>query len=161
MFTITKDDFKNLHNAKCELHFAVEHLQETLSPAVIERLQKCLSQFREGMKYVYEQETRDFNYKNGMYRRAAEDNDFRSTWSIYGVADLNNIALGFDECTVLRHDCNWNRDVNVELPAGPKTWLDLWRAADQAVRESGDLHHSFIEDFVKTEDGALRLVTGS
>lgn len=25
------------------------------------------------------------------------------------------------------------------------TWLDVWKAADKAVRESGDLHHIYLE----------------
>ena len=44
---------------------------------------------------------------------------------------------------------------------GPR-WLDLWIAADAAIRDSGDLHHLFVETFKAGADPAeLHLGTGS
>jgi hypothetical protein len=41
------------------------------------------------------------------------------------------------------------------------TWLDLWQAADTAIRKSGDSHHTFIEGFHMNKQGQLELSTGS
>ena len=43
------------------------------------------------------------------------------------------------------------------------TWFDMWKLADQIMRQSGDTHHIFIEAFVedKKKPGHFKLVTGS
>ena len=43
---------------------------------------------------------------------------------------------------------------------GGDTWLDLWKAAESVIKQSGT-HHSFIEDFTMNEDGTIELTTGS
>lgn len=161
MFTVTKEDFTNLHNAKYQLSTAIGQLQETLSPTLVQQLDKGLSLFKAGMENIYMQERTDFDRKNKMYDQIGRLNNFRSVWSIYSVADMEQTAPGLDTCTTLKHDNNFEKDVAVPLKAGSKTWFDLWQAADKAIRESGDLHHLFIEGFVKIDDNTVRLVTGS
>ena len=41
------------------------------------------------------------------------------------------------------------------------TWGDIYRAADWAIRNSGDSHHIFIEGFELRNGNELHLVTGS
>lgn len=36
------------------------------------------------------------------------------------------------------------KDITVPLPKNP-TWKDIWKAADQAIKQSTDHHHIFIE----------------
>jgi hypothetical protein len=50
---------------------------------------------------------------------------------------------------------------SVVVPIAGTTWLDLWRAADCAIKLSGDSHHIFIEDFQINLQGQLELSTGS
>lgn len=79
------------------------------------------------------------------------------------VGDINNPAEGFDNM----------RSLYYSQHSGPRlvvidhqwqdqpTWLDLWRLADQAIRESGDESHTFIEYFDYLHRGVYELITGS
>ena len=87
--------------------------------------------------------------------------DFVSQWSILDVTtDMKNYH-GWPTDRPLRYrDPLGDFDVVVSQ-CGP-TWLDLWRAADNAIRASGDLHHIFIERIGFNEDcSELVLQTGS
>ena len=44
---------------------------------------------------------------------------------------------------------------------GPVTWMDMWRAIDAMVGESGDQHHIFVEDFEEVESGVYEPWMGS
>ncbi|MBY0552094.1 MAG: hypothetical protein K2W95_32720 [Candidatus Obscuribacterales bacterium] len=101
----------------------------------------------------------DFDTKYDFYQNlAAENNLTNSTWSIYDVTDFKLVP--FPNSTKLVYaEHSGNVPVEIKLRRG-STWLDLWTAADKAIKESGDSHHTFIEAF--EEDGeALVLVTGS
>lgn len=53
------------------------------------------------------------------------------------------------------------RHIVIALPANP-TWNDLFAAAEQAMKRSGDRHHRFIEDFdLDPAARTLELWTGS
>lgn len=96
---------------------------------------------------------------------------FVSLWSIYKIGnkvitDVNSIAEGFQDARVIEYD-TWDSDtvvVPVKLTEGSEPivqWLDLWRAANEAIEQSGDPHHMFIEEFEPLGDGRYRLGTGS
>lgn len=88
-----------------------------------------------------------------------EANGFVSMWSIYdGVNDPSEPSPY--EARTMAYNNNWGEPVEVPLPQGKLTWLDLWRAADKCIKDSGDTHHVFIEGFRKN-GGILELVTGS
>ena len=158
MFTLTKKDFSNLHNSKCELLFAMDHLRETLSPQLVKRLDKCLELFRVGMENVYEQERSDFDRKSEHYKNIADLMSIKTAvWSIYDVSSLCDVAEGFDDAAALDY-----LGERVYLQSGPKTWIDLFRAADTLMRLSGDTHHVFVEGFHKTDvAGVITMSTGS
>lgn len=94
----------------------------------------------------------------------AEENNFASSWSL---GDTDFSAIPFPGATRLRYRVNTffvdggKKDVwhSVDLPAR-STFLDLWKGADKLIRESGDHHHLFVEDF--TPEGTdLILFCGS
>lgn len=93
------------------------------------------------------------------YNAVADANHFRSRWSIPGVADFS-APHPYTNKWFLLYDGHWGeRAVTVTIEGS--TWLDLWRAADTAITESGDEHHVFIEDFDENTDDTLTLTTGS
>jgi hypothetical protein len=80
---------------------------------------------------------------------------------MYEVKDLRT-AHPWPEHTILTYQgMSEVGEVKVRIE-GP-LWTDLWKAADQAIKLSGDGHHIFIEDFTqsKTRDFELCLSTGS
>lgn len=82
-----------------------------------------------------------------------------STWSIWEVTDFT--AVAFPGKRKMTYAVNWgNKDIELDLPENP-TWLDMWKAADRIIKDSGDQHHVFIEGFTEKDGGVLDLDTGS
>lgn len=82
-----------------------------------------------------------------------------SIWSVSNILNINEIAfsgVGMD----LVYICNFGTTCQITLPENP-TWLDMWKAADLAIRTSGDLHHIYIEQFRRLDDATIELITGS
>jgi hypothetical protein len=84
-----------------------------------------------------------------------------SVWSILEVVDkMDDVAVVGIGLT-LRYRGGWSDSYSVKVPLPPDpTWNDLRVAADQAIRESGDAHHIFIEGF-DLNGSELELITGS
>lgn len=108
---------------------------------------------------VDDEDEDDFETSYELFQSIAKENNIKhSTWSMYEVTDFS--VVPFPNANKLIYSLYPARG-QVEINLQPNsTWLDLWKAADKAIDESGDLDHSFIEDF--EEDGdELILVTGS
>lgn len=86
---------------------------------------------------------------------------FKSVWSIFEVTNkMNEVAFKNSAPMTVVYKDHWGpQPVSVTVSKQP-TWMDLWLAADQLIRASGDGHHIFIERFIR--DGhVLKLQTGS
>lgn len=82
-----------------------------------------------------------------------------SCWSIFEVAGRMEEPIPL-AARRLRYFEHWgDREVVIKLHRNA-TWLDLWCAAERAIKKSGDLHHTFIESF-EVEGNDLILFTGS
>lgn len=101
----------------------------------------------------------EYEAKHMSFYEIKEANGFVSMWSIYdGVNDPNEPSPYV--ARTMAYNNHWGEPVEVSLPEGKLTWLDLWKAADKCIQESGDNHHVFIEGF-RQNGGVLELVTGS
>lgn len=98
--------------------------------------------------------------------RAFEDyremHKLQAVWSIYTIDNLDVMSgITADELVYGNH---WGTGgaVRIPLKAGEKTWGELYHAADQAIRQSGDQHHIYIEQ-LQVQDNAtfVELMTGS
>jgi hypothetical protein len=82
-------------------------------------------------------------------------------WSVTGIGtkDADTIA---HRGTGLRlsYTLQWGKHQLIDLPDNP-TWMDLNKAAAQAIKQSGDRHHIFIEDFRLVNEHMIDLITGS
>lgn len=78
-------------------------------------------------------------------------------WSMYEIRDFGAVAYEGDY--TVHYDGGWGI-AGSESVMNP-TYLQLWQIADRLIRQSGDLHHIFIEDFNLWGDGILELSTGS
>jgi len=147
--TVTKDEFKAIHNTLWDLQY------NGLDGATgAERI-------REALKGAYEQDQADFDRKHREYQYWQKHYGLRSTWSLYRVNNMTT-CHPYKDATHVVYDEHWgDKEVVVEIQG--LDWNALYRAADAAIRESGDGHHCFIESFTPIEDkpGHLRLHTGS
>ncbi len=151
--TLSAEEFKVLHNSLWELG-------NIDNP----RVQQLVEQIRTvALKGAYEQDHTAFETKHDYYAEYQRGHSLRSIWSIFDLP-----VGGFDQVdpfkgvTHLVYKDHWGEDAVVEEIKGP-TWGDLYRAADAAIRKSGDDHHIFIEHFytVAEQPHQLRLTTGS
>ena len=105
----------------------------------------------------------DFDKKFDYYSSKRESLGLTSVWSIYEVDSLDAPHPFGDEVEVayVKGRDHWG-DKTVAVKAG-KTWADLYVAADKCIRDSGDNHHIYIENFIPSSINSkiLFLTTGS
>jgi hypothetical protein len=123
------------------------------------QLQEIVSKFEAGLRDVWAQDNQKFDGAMDYWRGVAEQNGFDAIWSMYEIGSClqkHRYTVG----TELVYAVHWGPET-VRVPIEGDTYLDLFRAADQAIKLSGDQHHVFIECFEVNEDGELELSTGS
>jgi hypothetical protein len=161
--TLTPDEFKKLNNALCGIRSTQRQLQGVLNPELLKSLNDSIESIEQALANSYQRESQLFDARSSYYHGVAEQEGFDSNWSIYTVGSMfeNHPYEGVKELvykTVTSH-LNWT-DVEIRVPVEGCRWLDLWRAADAAIRQSGDCHHIFIEEFQQDLE-IVTLVTGS
>ena len=84
---------------------------------------------------------------------------FDSVWSLWNVRDFTEVP--FPGATHVTYMNGFNgKSVGIQINENA-SWLDLWKAADTLITDSGDRHHVFIEKFKQHDNGDLSLTTGS
>lgn len=141
--TLRGSNFTTVHNALCDLRQMA---------AKDDKLQSLVKKFEEGLRDCYDQDTEMFNKKFDHFRDIQFANGFETVWSIYELSDLT-LPAGYGEDPVVEYQ-------GFRVKVKGKTWIDIWRACDTAIYESGDNHHIFIERIYKDGD-VLKVVTGS
>jgi hypothetical protein len=139
--TLTADEFKTIHNALC---FAQS-----------KSIEETVDIIREALQGAYAQDNAAFDRKNSYFRRFQAEHKLETIWSMYEL----------DEHGFLQ-DHPYPADAFVcyqggHVPVFGSTWGDIYRAADWAIRNSGDDHHIFIEAFKLKNGNELHLITGS
>jgi hypothetical protein len=142
--TLKGEDFKVLHNTLWELG----NINDDRVQALVERIRTV------ALKDAYAQDNDQFESKMDYYREFQRDNGLETIWSIYELpvhGFLRDHPYPSDAFVVYKdeHCAIWGQ-----------TWADVYRAADQCIRNSGDLHHCFIENF-ELWGKEVRLTTGS
>jgi hypothetical protein len=151
--TLTKEEFKVLHNSLCDLN---RFCQFKEIGEIVERIRGV------ALKSAYEQDNRAFDSKFEMFHQAREQYGLSTTWSLYEVDNMTQLH-DYGDAEYLVYDQHWGNSGEVVEKIPGRDWLSLYRAADTAIRRSGDYHHCFIEAFtpIKDRPGYLRLTTGS
>ena len=140
--TLTADEFKTIHNILWELEFS-----KNTDPV------QAAGKIREALKGAYAQDNQAFSKKHDHYSSIKEQFGFASIWSLYEVTDLN-----------AKHNAPSDAFVVYEgqhCAVYGETWVDIYRAADNCIRNSGDQHHIFIEGFELKNGNELHMYTGS
>lgn len=156
---LTAQEFSDIHNAKCEIYSIANSLEGVISERLYARIEKAIQLLNKGLERAYEEDNAAEEKRSAHYNKISEEYGFKSIWSVYEVDDLNAPFAG--AATHLAYKQHWGKKP-VLVPINGNTWVDLWRAAEAAILESGDNHHIFIESFEPDGDsGILNLSTGS
>ena len=151
--TLSAEEFKILHNTLWDL----DCLQDERVQVLVERIRKQV------LGRAYEQDNRAFETKHDYYSNFQESLKLSAIWSIYELEPGEfSKEHPYKGAVQLAYSDHWgDKPVFVEIK-GSK-WSDLYKAADEAIRLSGDNHHIFIERFSPNpkEPQQLRLTTGS
>jgi len=160
--TITAEEFKTIHNALWQLDCITEKLGSVLKPDLHSELAKISKTIRKGLKGAYEQDNAAFKRRHNHFDDVKSQMGFvNSEWSLYEVEDLNE-RHPFEGVTRMLYKDHWGESpVTCEITGS--TWVALWVAANACIRDSGDGHHVFIENFTvsKKDPETLILSTGS
>jgi len=160
-FTITKEEFKNVHNGVCEIRHAIEQLDGIINDDFMTKLNAGLNKLEQGLDGVRAQDQKDFDSKYNHYDTVKEDLGLSTTWSLYEVDNLND-RHPFEGVTQVAYKDHWGNKT-VSCSVNGLTWAALFVAANACIRDSGDNHHTFIEQFTPSKEDAsvLLLTTGS
>ena len=149
--TLTAEEFKELHNGLYYL--------ECLGN---EKVDEIVKRMRGALKNAYEQDDQAFNTKHNHYNDVKNQLGLdNSEWSIFEVDNLSNRHpfAGADRVVYKDH---WGSKP-VQCSVNGSTWVALFIAANACIRDSGDEHHVFIEQFTPSKDDSRTLIlsTGS
>jgi hypothetical protein len=139
--TLTAEEFTRIHNALC---FARSQGLEATVDAI-----------RDALQGAYHQDGAAIDRKMNYFRGFQDEHKLEAIWSMY---ELN------EHCFLQDHPYSSDAFVCYQgrhVPVSGVTWGDVYRAANQAILISGDLHHIFIEGFDVRNGNELHLVTGS
>jgi len=151
------EDFSTIHNALCDLRRLTDQVaQSALMDAT--PLAMIVRKFEEGLQDAWRQDHEKMDGAMDYWRGVADQNGFSAIWSMYEIGSCNQKHGFTNDC--LYYKLHWGEE-DVIVPVQGDTYLDLYRAADEAIKLSGDQHHVFIEDVFVNDDGELELSTGS
>lgn len=160
--TLTAEEFKSVHNGMCHLAAIIGEMEDTIHPQLLQRLIKAKTEIANGLNSAYEQDNESFERKHNHFERIGEELGLSSTWSIYEVDDLGE-RHPFQSAKSIVYTDHWGDKDAVRVEINGLTWAALYVAANAAIRDSGDTHHTYIEDLKPSKDDAtvLVLTTGS
>jgi hypothetical protein len=159
--TITAEDFKTIHNAVCEIRSVYETIQGVVREPISDKLATAIREIEAGLRDAYEQDNKAFDDKYTHYDNVKLNLGLSAIWSIYEVDDLND-RHPFEDADRIVYKDHWG-----EQPVGCSinglTYAALYVAANACIRDSGDDHHIFIEQFQPAKDDPRTLIlsTGS
>jgi hypothetical protein len=145
--TLTAKEFEAIHNV-------LWYLGQIDKPEV----QSLVEELRGALAGAYKQEeaVRDRRYDH--YSQVKKDLGLDTIWSVTEVDNLSD-NHPYEGAKYVSYKDHWGNGVVTQAING-NTWAALYVAANACIRDSGDEHHVYIEDFRKSGD-TLLLTTGS
>ena len=147
--TLTADEFKTLHNALCALDWLHN-----------DKVTEQVEVIRGALRGAYDQDNVAFDRKNSHYRSVQEDLGLDAIWSMYEIEDLNE-RHPFPSDAFVVYKSHWGEAKEVHCAVYGGTWAAVYVAANACIRNSGDGHHVFIENFKLKNGNELHMSTGS
>lgn len=154
---LNKSQWRDVHNALCTVERQTQHIFDMLKHGT--ELNDAVAALRAALMPAYEQEQEQWDQRFTYCDNVKLLNGFDAIWSAEDVDFGEPHPFAAD--AVIRYTAHWGDIKDRRYPVAGPTWLDVYRAADQAIRESGDGHHVFIEGFQPQADNTVTLHTGS
>lgn len=151
MFTISKSEFKDVHNGLCVLRNLYGRVDGVLDPKMVKNIENAILLLDSGLRSVYDQDNKWFDNKISYFRDIASKQGFKTVWSMFSVNDIYE-SSGYIASTLVVNDKEYPMQSML-------SWIELWKLVDTAVVEQEDYHY-FVEDFV-CKDGKLTVILGS
>lgn len=156
--TLTGKEFSKLHNGLCDVYNVLANMRHTLGEQckLTASLNKAQKNIEAALYRVRHDKEQAYANKREYFELTAKEYGFKSIWCLHEVNFFKD-AHPFSKATTLNYQ-------KVKVHIQGKTWLDLYKAADEAIKLSGDEHHIYIEAFgvARGSDGeVIVLVTGS
>jgi hypothetical protein len=145
--TLTAKEFEAIHNV-------LWYLGQIDKPEV----QKLVEELRGALNGAYEQERQIKDRRYDHYSQVKTDLGLDTIWSVTEVDNLSD-NHPYEGAKYVSYKDHWGNGVVTQAING-NTWAALYVAANACIRDSGDEHHVYIEDFRKSGD-TLLLTTGS
>ena len=145
--TLTAKEFNTIHNALCSL-------DNVNDDKVIQKVEEI----RLALQGAYEQERQIKDRRYDHYNQVKKDLGLDAIWSVTEIDNLNE-PHPYEGVKYVTYKKFWGEGIVTQAING-NTWAALYVAANACIRDSGDDHHVFIEDFRKSGD-TLLLTTGS
>jgi hypothetical protein len=145
--SLTATEFETIHNA-------LWYLGQVDKPEV----QSLVEEIRGALKGAYEQEQAIKDRRYDHYSQVKTEHGLDAIWSITEVDNLF-VPHPYEGVKYVTYKRFWGEGIVTQAING-NTWAALYVAANACIRDSGDDHHVFIEDFRQSGD-TLLLTTGS
>ena len=145
--TLTAEEFKTLHNAL----YSLSRIGNDMVDEQVEVIRTALQG-----AYQQERDVTDRRYDH--YNSVKRELGLSAIWSMTEVDNLSE-RHPFEGVTTVTYKDHWG-DSPVVTQINGSTYAALYVAANACIRDSGDEHHVYIEDFRKVGD-TLILSTGS
>ncbi len=149
---VTQEGLENLMNLQYKFH-SLSAKMEHMSPQVKAELAELSGAVHDLFKTHREEEDKAYSLKSEVLDKIQEEHGFQSVWSMSEVTDMTAV-FGYVEAV--------EYEGNTEVVGTEVTWLQLWAIADRLMKQSGDFHHVYIENFAKKPNEIYhQLITGS
>lgn len=116
-------------------------------------LYRAIQQLGTLFKELADQHDDSFETRFEKLKEIKTESGFITIWSMYEIEDLDEPH----RFTQSKEICI--NEIVVDIKGN--TWYDLWAATDEAVEQSGDFDHIFIEGFHIKKNGQLVPMLGS
>jgi hypothetical protein len=146
---LTREEFRNLHNARSELYFLQQELDGVLNAKLNARFKASLSKMEEAMAATYAADEKRENERSQYYKEVRARQELKTEWGIFEIP-LDGFRQTFTQGQVKVY-YEAEDAVLLEDPS----WLMMWKAAEQLWKQGGSQYRSIIVAFTPYKDGYL------
>jgi hypothetical protein len=163
--SLTNEQIKQLESIYPMLSSVIRSLEPVVKKSVMDEIVAIKEIVSNVFKVQWKEEADEDDQEYKRLSKISKQEKFKSVWSISEVkaAQLDTSFSEKNVKGIVYESWGDKKEVSFGKAGKKMTWMDMWREADKLMRQSGDDHHIFIEDFneVKDKKGYYSLSCGS
>ncbi len=154
--------FKALNTISSELFGIIQHLEGTIHPNILKKLENLKELAHITIKPELDLENKSWEDNWQALNKMQEENRFMTCWSVSSVKASDMDGKTPKIKTLIYESWGETQTQEFEKPT-QMTWFEFWKIANDMIKKSGDDHHIFIEALtpVKGKPGTFKIITGS